>query len=87
MIKSNYVDYLLVYAFQIVPILGVKIEYSWIFRRTKELSETMVDELKKTLADMDGDVNSLKKNRTELLKKLLLIFLDAVLILLRVDQK
>ncbi|CAF4884091.1 unnamed protein product [Rotaria sp. Silwood1] len=58
-IKSNYVDYGLVYACRTIPILDVKLEFIWLLSRTKTMSQSIVNELKQILIDMGANVDSL----------------------------
>ncbi|CAF1066646.1 unnamed protein product [Rotaria sordida] len=58
-IKSNYVDYSLVYACRNIPVLNIKLEFIWLLSRTKTMSPSIVNELKQILSDMGANVNSL----------------------------
>ncbi|CAF1007729.1 unnamed protein product [Adineta steineri] len=56
-LTSNYVDYSLVYACTNVPVLDIKLEFIWLLSRTKTMSPTVVNELKKILSNMGADVD------------------------------
>ncbi|CAF4899048.1 unnamed protein product, partial [Rotaria sp. Silwood2] len=60
-IKSNYVDYSLVYACRSIPVLETKLEFIWLLSRTKTMSASVVNELKKILSDMGANVDSLTR--------------------------
>jgi apolipoprotein D and lipocalin family protein len=59
-ITTDYNEYALVYACQTIPILGYKLEFIWLLSRTKTLSPSRINELKKILQDMGADVGSVK---------------------------
>jgi apolipoprotein D and lipocalin family protein len=59
-ITTNYNEYALVYACESIPVIGYKIEFIWLLSRTKSLSPSRINELKKILQDMGADVNSIK---------------------------
>ncbi|CAF2043008.1 unnamed protein product [Rotaria magnacalcarata] len=59
-ITTNYDEYALVYACQSIPILSYKLEFIWLLSRTKSLSPSRINELKKIIQDMGADVNSVK---------------------------